>query len=376
MRPGWPSMFRTYWNNEELYNARFQNGWYITGDRARKDADGYFWFIGRADDVINTAGHLVGPFEVESALIEHPAVAEAGVIGKPDPVAMEIVKAFVSLKDGYEPTDKLRRELIGFAREKLGPGVAPREIDFIDVAAEDALRQDHAPPAQGARARPARRRHRARWKRTEALLTRGPTTTPPPLPTRSGSRRSATASSPSRSRCSSLRSPCRTSSGPRSLAHALRHALAIVLRLRPQLRHHRHHVDQPSRTVQGHRALDHTLLVLNLLILLCVAFMPFPTAVLADNLRDADHRQTATLLYGGTYTVTAVFFVLLWLYVSSDRGLLAGHLSPARIRTRTLRYLPGPLVYGVALGLALITPWLTLAIHVALAVLYLLPLND
>ena len=94
------------------YNSRFKNGWYITGDRARMDADGYFWFVGRADDVINTAGHLVGPFEVESALIEHPAVAEAGVIGKPDPVAMEIVKAFVALKDGFEPTEKLRRELI------------------------------------------------------------------------------------------------------------------------------------------------------------------------------------------------------------------------------------------------------------------------
>ena len=103
IRPGWPSMFKTYWGNEERYNSRFQNGWYITGDKARMDADGYFWFVGRADDVINTAGHLVGPFEVESALIEHPAVAEAGVIGKPDPIAMEIVKAFVSLKDGYEP---------------------------------------------------------------------------------------------------------------------------------------------------------------------------------------------------------------------------------------------------------------------------------
>jgi acetyl-CoA synthetase len=131
VRPGWPSMFRTYWADEERYNSRFRDGWYITGDRARKDEDGYFWFIGRADDVINTAGHLVGPFEVESALIEHPAVAEAGVIGKPDPVAMEIVKAFVALKDGFEPNDQLRRELIGFARDKLGPGVAPREIDFI-----------------------------------------------------------------------------------------------------------------------------------------------------------------------------------------------------------------------------------------------------
>ncbi len=131
VKPGWPSMFRTYWNNKPLYDSRFQNGWYITGDRARMDKDGYFWFVGRADDVINTAGHLVGPFEVESVLIEHPAVAEAGVIGKPDPVAMEVVKAFVALKDGYEPTDKLRRELIRFSRERLGSGIAPREIEFL-----------------------------------------------------------------------------------------------------------------------------------------------------------------------------------------------------------------------------------------------------
>jgi len=131
VRPGWPSMFRTYWNNKAMYDSKFRNGWYITGDRARMDADGYFWFVGRADDVINTAGHLVGPFEVESVLIEHPAVAEAGVIGKPDPVAMEVVKAFVSLKEGFEPNDGLRRELIRFSREKLGAAVAPREIDFL-----------------------------------------------------------------------------------------------------------------------------------------------------------------------------------------------------------------------------------------------------
>ncbi len=127
----WPSMFRTYWNNDELYQSRFQKGWYITGDNARRDEDGYFWFVGRTDDVINTAGHLVGPFEVESALIEHPAVAEAGVIGKPDPIAMEVVKAFVALKDGYQPTDELRRELVQFTRRKLKPAVAPREIEFI-----------------------------------------------------------------------------------------------------------------------------------------------------------------------------------------------------------------------------------------------------
>jgi len=127
----WPSMFRTYWHNDDLYRSRFKSGWYITGDRARQDADGYFWFVGREDDVIKCAGHLIGPFEVESALIEHPAVAEAGVIGKPDPIAMEVVKAFVALKPGYEPTPQLNRELIQFARRKLAAAVAPREIEFV-----------------------------------------------------------------------------------------------------------------------------------------------------------------------------------------------------------------------------------------------------
>jgi len=132
IRPSWPSMFQTYWNIDEVYQSRFQGGWYLTGDRASQDADGYFWFVGRADDVINTAGHLVGPFEVESALIEHPAVAEAGVIGKPDPLAMEVVKAFVALKEGYQPTPELRRELMQFTRRKLAAATAPRDIEFID----------------------------------------------------------------------------------------------------------------------------------------------------------------------------------------------------------------------------------------------------
>jgi len=131
LKTGWPSMFRTYWNKKDLYDSRFNGGWYITGDRARRDAEGYFWFVGRADDVINTAGHLVGPFEVESALVEHPAVAEAGVIGIPDPIAMEVIKAFVSLKDGYEPTDELRREIKRFARRKLHALACPREIAFL-----------------------------------------------------------------------------------------------------------------------------------------------------------------------------------------------------------------------------------------------------
>ncbi len=130
LRPGWPSMFRGYLGDQERYRQRFAGGWYLTGDLARRDADGYFWFVGRADDVIKSAGHLIGPFEVESALLEHPAVAEAGVIGKPDPVVGELVKAFVSLNPGYAPCDELRLELLGFARKRLGAAVAPKELDF------------------------------------------------------------------------------------------------------------------------------------------------------------------------------------------------------------------------------------------------------
>ena len=130
LRPGWPCMFRGYWNDPERYRKCFAGGFYLTGDLARRDPDGYFWFVGRADDVIKTSGHLIGPFEVESVLMEHPAVAEVGVIGKPDPVALEVVKAFVFLKDGYEPTEVLRRELLGHARVRLGPAVAPKEIAF------------------------------------------------------------------------------------------------------------------------------------------------------------------------------------------------------------------------------------------------------
>ena len=133
LKPGWPSMFRGYLHDEERYQKCFIDGWYLTGDLARRDADGYFWFIGRADDIIKTAGHMVGPFEVESALMEHPAVAEVGVIGKPEPTIGELVKAFVSLKNGFEPSAKLRLELLGFGRQRLGSAVAPKEIEFIDV---------------------------------------------------------------------------------------------------------------------------------------------------------------------------------------------------------------------------------------------------
>jgi acetyl-CoA synthetase len=132
LRRGWPSMFRTYLGQPERYASCFDGPWYRTGDLARRDAEGYLWFLGRADDVIKSAGHLIGPFEVESALMEHPAVAEAGVIGKPDPVAGDIVKAFVALRPGHAPGPELRRELLAHARRRLGPAVAPREIDFVD----------------------------------------------------------------------------------------------------------------------------------------------------------------------------------------------------------------------------------------------------
>jgi acetyl-CoA synthetase len=130
LKSGWPSMMRGYLNEEERYQKCFKGEWYLTGDLARRDEDGYFWFMGRADDVIKSSGHLIGPFEVESALMEHPAVAEAAVIGKPDPTAGEIVKAFVALKPGFEQDDALRRELLGHARKRLGSAVAPKEIDF------------------------------------------------------------------------------------------------------------------------------------------------------------------------------------------------------------------------------------------------------
>ncbi|MET8445554.1 MULTISPECIES: acetate--CoA ligase [Streptomyces] len=127
---GWPSMFCGYLHDRRRYEACFADGWYLTGDLVTRDADGWYWFVGRSDDVIKSAGHLIGPFEVESALMEHPAVAEAGVIGRPDAVAGAVVKAFVSLHSEYTAGDDLRRELLAFARKRLGPAVAPREIEF------------------------------------------------------------------------------------------------------------------------------------------------------------------------------------------------------------------------------------------------------
>ena len=130
LRPGWPSMMRGYLNDEARYKKCFVNGWYLTGDLAMRDDDGYFWFVGRADDVIKSAGHLIGPFEVESALLEHAAVAEAAVIGIPDPVAGETVKAFVALNMGFSESEDLRKEILGHARKRLGPAVAPKDIAF------------------------------------------------------------------------------------------------------------------------------------------------------------------------------------------------------------------------------------------------------
>jgi acetyl-CoA synthetase len=133
IKKGWPSMMRAIWNNPEKYESYFINGeWYVSGDSAYMDEDGYFWFQGRVDDVIMTSGERVGPFEVESKLVEHPAVAEAGVIGKPDPVRGEIIKAFVALREGYEPSEELKEEIRAFVKKGLAAHAAPREIEFRD----------------------------------------------------------------------------------------------------------------------------------------------------------------------------------------------------------------------------------------------------
>ncbi len=131
-RPDWPARMRTYWNNEETFNKKFKNGWYLTGDKSTIDKDGYFWFVGRDDDVINTGGHLVSPFEVESALLEHEAVAESAVVAKPDEVNMEVVKAFVTLNPGFEASDELELQIMNFIRKKLSPLAMPQEIEYMD----------------------------------------------------------------------------------------------------------------------------------------------------------------------------------------------------------------------------------------------------
>ena len=130
-KPGWPAMMRGYWNNELTYKNKFKNGWYLPGDRSSIDNEGYFWFAGRDDDIINTAGHLVSPFEVESALLEHQAVAESAVVAKPDEVNMEVVKAFVTLKAGFDPSSDLELDIMNFIRKRLSPLAMPQEIEYV-----------------------------------------------------------------------------------------------------------------------------------------------------------------------------------------------------------------------------------------------------
>jgi acetyl-CoA synthetase len=132
IRPGWPSMMKTIWRRPKKYESYFKGGWYISGDLAYQDKNGYFWFVGRADDVIKTAGERVGPFEVESALVAHPAVAEAGVIGKPDPLRGQIIKAFISLKPGQKGSKSLTKAIQAFVKKELAGHAYPREIEFID----------------------------------------------------------------------------------------------------------------------------------------------------------------------------------------------------------------------------------------------------
>ncbi len=132
IKPDWPAMMRTYWNNDETYRKKFKNGWYLPGDRSSIDSEGYFWFVGRDDDVINTGGHLVSPFEVESALLEHHAVSESAVVSKPDFVNMEVVKAFVTLKPGFVASKDLDLDIMNYVRKKLSPLAMPQEIEFVD----------------------------------------------------------------------------------------------------------------------------------------------------------------------------------------------------------------------------------------------------
>ncbi len=132
LKRGFPSLFKGYLHEEERYQKCFNGDWYISGDLAKMDKDGYFWFIGRADDIIKTSDHIVGSYEVESTLMKHPAVVEAAVIGKPEPTIGELVKAFVVLKEGFEMTEELKMELIDFAKKTIGPEVAPKEISFIE----------------------------------------------------------------------------------------------------------------------------------------------------------------------------------------------------------------------------------------------------
>lgn len=131
-KPGWPAMMRGYWNSEEIYKKKFVGRWYLSGDKGTIDNEGYFWFVGRDDDIINTGGHLVSPFEVESALLEHPAVGESAVVSKPDEVNMEVVKAFITLKPGFIFNSELELDIMNFIRKKLSSLAMPQEIEYMD----------------------------------------------------------------------------------------------------------------------------------------------------------------------------------------------------------------------------------------------------
>jgi acyl-coenzyme A synthetase/AMP-(fatty) acid ligase len=125
-------LMKEYWQDPEATEEVFRRGWYYTGDRATRDEDGYLWFVGRADDVIISASYRIGPFEVESALVEHEAVAESAVVGKPDPDRTQIVKAYVVLAPGRAPSDALVRDLQDHCRRTTAPYKYPREIEFVD----------------------------------------------------------------------------------------------------------------------------------------------------------------------------------------------------------------------------------------------------
>lgn len=127
-----PGMFSGYAGDEARTRAAFVDGWYLTGDLVRQDADGFLWFVGRQDDMIKSAGHTIGPFEVEGLLMEHPAVAEVGVVGRADPLLREVPVAFVSLNPGFEPGEALEQELMAFARQELGSAMAPHDVVFIE----------------------------------------------------------------------------------------------------------------------------------------------------------------------------------------------------------------------------------------------------
>ena len=133
LRPGWPAMFREYWNEPERYRRCFAGGYYLTGDLAKRDRDGYFWFVGRKDDLISSGGYRIGPSEIEDCLQGHPAVALAAAIGAPDPVRGEVVKAFVQLHPGGAGTEELARDLRAWVRTRLSAHEYPREIEFIEA---------------------------------------------------------------------------------------------------------------------------------------------------------------------------------------------------------------------------------------------------